>query len=49
GYIIRLKASEIRKMGRITGGVKLVNLDEDDEVAELSPMTTSLELFEDEK
>ncbi|MCL5037627.1 MAG: DNA gyrase subunit A [Chloroflexi bacterium] len=46
GYIIRLLVNEISKMGRITSGVKLVNLEEGDEVTELTPMTTNLDLFE---
>ena len=48
GIIIRIKVDSISILGRITSGVKLINLDEDITVASIAKVREDKSLLEEE-
>ena len=48
GKAIRLRIKEIRAVGRIAQGVKLINLAEEDHVASIARLVTESDTGEDE-
>jgi DNA gyrase subunit A len=40
GYVIRFQISDVPKMGRLTQGVKVMSLEEDDEVISIARVSS---------
>ena len=47
GVIIRMHVSDLRVMGRATQGVRLIRLDEGDEIADVAVIDREEEVIED--